>query len=188
MSHVLCPQHVATCRRETCFSLGQVARAQRGLGQDLRETTAKVLAASWLYIARCRHRALVRIQWHRTYLRAHVPYEHATYTPTRTTRMRVASSTQGMGTPTQGMGTPVHAHAANTRGPRPHPGTSAPKCTDQLGEPGANPDRGPARPRARAPRTASTGAGPPAAAARRPARPHQGPPAAAARLTQAYPA
>jgi hypothetical protein len=38
MSHVRCPQHVATCRRETCFSLGQVARAQRGLGQDLRET------------------------------------------------------------------------------------------------------------------------------------------------------
>jgi len=38
-------------RRETCFSLGQVARAQRGLGQDLRKTTAKVLAASWLYSA-----------------------------------------------------------------------------------------------------------------------------------------
>ena len=170
MSHVLCPQHVATCRRETCFSLGQVARAQRGLGQDLRETTAKVLAASWLYIARCRHRALVRIQWHRTYLRAHVPYEHATYTPTRTTRMRVASSTQGMGTPTQGMGTPVHAHAANTRGPRPHTQAQAhPSAPTSSASPAQTRPAAP-RGRAHAPRA------PPALALGRQQPPPGGPP------------
>ena len=179
MSHVRCPQHVATCRRETCFSLGQVARAQRGLGQDLRETILALHRATPASCA-CSHPVAQDVPARTRTVRARDIHAH--------THDAHARSLEHTG---HGHADTGHGHAGacarreHTRPTAAHPGTSTPKRTDQLGEPGANPAHSPARPRARAPRTASTGAGPPAAAARRPALPHRGtlrrPPARPAR-------